>query len=75
MDEMKIKLSTRLMRGLVAKVLSKAISKQLGCKTNIQLNEIEVEVYGDNVYFHINADGKLNGVNFTKISRMIDEEE
>lgn len=75
MDEMKIKLSTKLMKGLVAKIIAKAISKQLGCKADIQLNEIEVAMYGDNIHFHINADGKLNGVQITKISKMIDEDE
>ena len=73
MDEMKLKLSTNLMRGLVAKLISRAISKQLGCKTSIQLHEIEIEMLGENVHFHINADGELNGVSLTKISKVIDE--
>ena len=42
MDEMKIKLSTNFMRGLVSKLISKTIYKKLGYKIDIQLNDLDI---------------------------------
>lgn len=43
MDEMKLNLSTKLMRGLVAKLIKKAIYNKFGCEVNIELNYFAVE--------------------------------
>lgn len=66
MDEMKIELSTRLMRGFVAKLLSKAIYKKLGYKIDIQLNEIAVDNVGGDVHLHIDADGTMKNEELIK---------
>ena len=71
MDEMKIKLSTKLMRGFVAKLLSKAISKKLDCKVSLDLNEIDIATVGDEIHIHANVDSKFSKEDFAKIIKAI----
>lgn len=59
MDELKIKLSTKLMRGIVSKLLSKMICTKLGCKVNISLNELDVSVTNGIAHIHANLDGNM----------------
>ena len=75
MDEMKIKLSTRFMRNIASKIITKAIYKQTGFKPKIQLNEIAVEMSDVKIYFHVDADGELDEKALLKISKMVEEEE
>ena len=75
MDEMKIKLSTRFMRGMVAKILSKVIYKKFGVKPDIQINMLETEMKDGKIRFRIDMDGSVSDNIFTKISKMVDEEE
>lgn len=75
MDEMKIKLSTRFMRGMVAKILSKVIYKKFGIKPDIQINMLETEMKDGKIRFRIDMDGSVSDNIFTKISKMVDEEE
>ena len=74
MDEMKLKLRTNFMRGIVAKLLTKAISKKLGFKPKIQLNEIDVEKDGDKIHLHIDLDADVSEIDLLKITRLIEEE-
>ena len=67
MDEMKLKLSTKFMRGIVAKLVSKAIFKKFGCEVNIQINEIEITTHDGKVYLHANVDGEMSNDEFKKI--------
>lgn len=74
MDEMKIKLSTRFMRGIVARIAMKVISKKLGFKPEIQLHEIAVEKIGNKIHLHINADAQISDKDLYKITRLAEEE-
>lgn len=67
MDEMKLKLSTKFMRGIIAKLISKAIFKSFGFKPEIQLNEIDIELKEGKLHFHINVDGEMDEKSFVKI--------
>lgn len=75
MDEMKIKLSTKIMRGIVAKLISKAIYKNIGVKPDIQITEIEAEMKDGKIRFHINADGEISDEVLLKINRIVDSED
>ena len=59
MDELKLKLQTKLMRGIVAKLLMKVIYAKLGCKVDISLNEIDVSVTNGMAHIHANIDGQM----------------
>ena len=75
MDEMKIKLSTKLMRGIVAKIASKVILKKFGFKPEIQLNGISIEKINDKVHLHIDVDADVEEKDLLKVTRLVNKEE
>ena len=75
MDELKLKLSTKFMRNLVAKLITKIIQKKLGYKVKIQLNELEVNVIDGDAVVLANVEAKMDNKEFMKLLLNIDEEE
>lgn len=71
MDEMKLKLSTKFMRGIVAKLIAKAIYKKIGYKVDIQLNELDVSVIDGETKISTSVEVKCNSDEFTKIMKSI----
>lgn len=71
MDEMKLKLSTKFMRGMVSKLISKAVYKKLGYKVDIQLNDINVEFIDGETSIHADVDLRLDKDEFTKLIKSI----
>lgn len=71
MDEMKLKLSTKFMRNIVSKLMSKAIYKKTGYKVNIQLDELDVTMFNGDTTVKVNAEIKLKGDEFNKIMKSI----
>lgn len=57
MDEMKLRLSTKFMKGIVERFIKKVIFKKCGIRPDITLNEISIEMSDGKVHFRINADG------------------
>ena len=73
MDEMKIKLSTKFMKNMVAKIISKAIFKSFGVKPVINISDLEAELKNGKIYFSINTTGEIDQKVFVKIDRLLDE--
>jgi hypothetical protein len=71
MDELKLNLSSKLMRGIVTKLISKAVYKKTGYKIGIELNNINVEVINGRAHIHINADAEIDNDELMKIVRTI----
>ena len=71
MDELKLKLSTKFMKGIVTKLISKALFKKTGCKIDIQLNEIKIEAKDGKVYLHADVDAEADNEDFVKIIKTI----
>lgn len=71
MDELKLKLSTKFMKGIVANLISKALAKKLGYKFDILLNEIEVKNEDGKVHLHINADAEIENSEFIRMLKSI----
>lgn len=67
MDELKLRLSTKFMRNMVAKIISKLIFKKLGFHVNILLNKIEVENIDGQIVMHIDVDAETTNEDFVKI--------
>ena len=67
MDELKLKLSTKFMRGVIAKIISKTVSKKLGYQIDIQVNEIEVETIDGKIHLHTSVDADMNYEDFKNI--------
>ena len=76
MDEMKLKLRTRFMRNIVAKLVSKAIEKKLGYKVKIQLNDLDVDIVDGETKISTSLELKVDSQEFKKIIKTIglDEE-
>lgn len=71
MDEMKLRLSTRFMRNIVGKLISKSIQMKYGYKVNIQLNELDIRVLDGDTKISTNVEVTFNSKEFMKIMRDI----
>lgn len=71
MDEMKLRLSTKFMRGIVSKLISRAISKKTGCKVNVHLNDLDVVVIDGEAKIDANVEVKINNNEFMKLMKSI----
>lgn len=74
MDELKLKLSTKFMRGIVTSLISKAIYKKYGYHVDIELNEIELRNEDGRVRIHANVDAEVNNDDFKKIIKSIGQD-
>jgi hypothetical protein len=67
MDELKLKLSTKFMRGIIAKILSKAIKTKLGYEVDILINEIALKTEDGKIKIHVDVDGEVTNDEFKNI--------
>ena len=74
MDLLKLKISTKFMKGIIAKIVSKKIYKQFGYKVDIQLNDIQLDIIDGDVKIHVDVDGKMNKTEFSRLMEQIEEE-
>ena len=71
MDELKLKLTTKFMKNMVAKWVAKTIRKKYGYSMNIQLNEIDISSFNGNTDVKLNVEIKLDSDEFKKIMEQI----
>lgn len=71
MDEMNVKLSTKIMRGMVAKLIARAVFKKTGHTIEVQLNEIELKTYDGKVHLHMNVNVESESDEFLEIVKTI----
>lgn len=64
---MKLKLSTKFMRGIVSKLISKVLYKQLGYKIDIQLNELNVTFVDGDTKILANVEASINNQELKRI--------
>lgn len=72
MDEMKINLTTKFMRKIVAKLLAKFIKSKCGCNVNIQLDELNVSVLDGETTIKTNVVISLDKNEFKKLISKVD---
>jgi hypothetical protein len=72
MDALKLVLSTKFMKNIVTKMLSKAIFKKTGYNVSIQINSIEAETYDGKINVHMDANVELNSDDFVNILKTND---
>lgn len=68
---MKIKLSTKLMRGFVSKLIARMIYKKTGYKVDIHINDLDVKVIDGEANIATNLEVKINNDEFLKIIKSI----
>ena len=71
MDEMKLKLSTKFMRGIVAKLISKALKSKFGYDIDILINEIDVKIENGTMRIHANVDAETSSSELMKIVKSV----
>jgi hypothetical protein len=67
MDNMKIELTSKFMRNMASDIAAKTISSKLGCKADIQINEIMATVTDNGAHVHISFDGNMTKEEFYKL--------
>lgn len=72
MDMLKLKISTKFMKGFVAKMISKKIYEKLNCKMDIQFNDISVDTINGDVVIHVDGNAKINKTEFERLLESID---
>ena len=67
MDEMKLKLSTNFMKSIVSTLIAKSIYKKYGCKVNVQLDELDINIIDGETTINANVEAKINSDEFRKM--------
>lgn len=67
MDELKMILSTKFMRGIVTKMLRKAIFNKTGYEIDIQINKLQVETHDGKITLGVDAKAEINSEDFVDI--------
>jgi hypothetical protein len=71
MDEMKLKLSTKIMKGLVNKIIETIIQKKLDYNVKFNLNDLEVTVVDGKAHLHTDVDLEMDYDELIKILKSI----
>ena len=71
MDMLMMKLSTKFMKGIVAKIIARKVYKKFGYKIDIQLNDVQIDMINGDIKLHIDADGKMNKTEFDRLIETI----
>lgn len=67
MDELRLNLSSKFMRGVVTKLISKAICTKTGYKIEVELHNANVEVINGRAHIHVDADAEIDNDELMKI--------
>ena len=67
MDEMKLKLTTKFMRGIVSKLIERSIYKKYGYRVNVQLNDLDISIVDGETTINTNVEAKISSEEFKKI--------
>lgn len=71
MDELKLKLSTKFMRNLLAGYISRTIYKKFGYETSVDIEEVSIETVDGAVKLHANVDATISNDEFMKIIKQL----
>lgn len=69
---MRIKLHSRVMRGIVSKLISNAIYKSTGYKPNIHIRELGIETVDKHIAFNISLEGDISEAVLYKIDKIVE---
>jgi hypothetical protein len=70
MDEMKI--TSKLMRGVVSKIIRKAIKNKLGADVKLDLNDFYISYDEKDAVIHVDANARLDKQNLEQILKDAD---
>lgn len=67
MDVLMLKISTKILKIFIGKMLSKQLGKKLGCNIKIQLNDLNIDAVKDDIKIHVDIDGLLTKDDFYNV--------
>ena len=75
MDFLKFKLaSSKMMKGILTKIVEKKIYEKLGYQIDIQLNDLQVDMIDGEIKAHINVDAKMAKDEFERLMKSVGED-
>lgn len=72
MDEMNIKLGSKLMKGLVSKMMARSIYKKTGYKVSIDLDDLDVKFIDGETSLKLNIRANLKTGEFMKLIKNLE---
>lgn len=67
MDEMKLKLGSNLMKGIISKIITNFIVKKLGYKIDVKIEGFDAELDGCDVKINANISANMKYSELTKL--------
>ena len=64
---MKLKLTTKFMRGIVSKLIERSIYKKYGYRVNVQLNDLDISIVDGETTINTNVEAKISSEEFKKM--------
>lgn len=72
MDELKLNLTSKFMRGIVTKILAKMIKKAVGIQMDIDLHNVTITAEGGKIHLHANVDAETTNEEFVKLLKNVE---
>lgn len=66
-----MKITSGFMKGIVSKLITKALSKKLGYNIDIQLNDLQATVIDGKTHIHLDSDIEIDKEELLKILKSI----
>lgn len=73
MDELKMKLSTGFMKGIVSKLIARSIYKKYGYKVDFRLDDLDIWVLDGDTSIKANVEIKMNSQEFKKLIKEVSD--
>ena len=67
MDELKLKIGSKFMKGAISGMVRKMIKKNFGYDVNVRIEGLNVTLTDGKAHVHLNADAEINNDDITKI--------
>lgn len=71
MDELKLKIHTKVMRGLIASLVTKLIRSKLGYDVDIKLNDLDVVVVNGKARIHTDVELEVDNDELLNIIKSV----
>lgn len=66
-DEMKLKIGSNFLKGMISKIITKTLVKKLGYKVDVKIEDLDAEIDGSDVKLNISVGANMKYSELTKI--------
>lgn len=71
-DELRVRLSSSFMKGIVSKLIARSIYKKYGYKVAVRLDDLDIWSVDGDTSIKVNAEVKMNSNEFKKLMKDLD---